>query len=116
MTYRTRQEIFDVAYTGFKSQGFKRSMDEDGRCLYRNGSRRCAIGWLIPDDLYTADLEGISASEPAIMKLARTRPADAGFVERFQAMHDNLSSPKALQVKLLDFARDYGLSIPGEAA
>lgn len=52
------QDIFDTVLTHLRKQG-KPSMDivqGDARCLYRGpGGTSCAIGCLMPDELYDAD-------------------------------------------------------------
>jgi len=54
---RTFQEIFDNVVTNLRRQ-WARSVNEEGTCLYRDGKgNKCAAGWEIPDELYTADME-----------------------------------------------------------
>lgn len=36
---------------------------EGGSCQYRAGGLRCAVGWLIPDDLYNPDMEDCNVEE-----------------------------------------------------
>lgn len=52
----TNQEIFDTVYEGLKAQGCG-SANSAG-CAYKgeNGTK-CAVGWLIPDEVYTEDIE-----------------------------------------------------------
>lgn len=56
-----KQEVFNTVYTKLRAQG-KRSIvleRKHQRCVYRGrGNTRCAIGHLIPDELYTKELEG----------------------------------------------------------
>ena len=52
---RTSQEVFDVVAKHLLTQNAK-SMDDpwDEMCAYRGeNGRRCAVGALIPDDLYS---------------------------------------------------------------
>ena len=35
---------------------------EDGSCAYRAGPKSCAVGCLIPDNLYTSEIEGTGIS------------------------------------------------------
>jgi hypothetical protein len=55
----TNQEIFNTVVTHFASMKH-RSMLEDGEtCAYRApDGNKCAIGVLIPDDVYRPDIEG----------------------------------------------------------
>lgn len=53
------QEIFNKVATHLLTQNAKAmAPDDGGACRYRYGSLRCAIGCLIPDELYGAHLEG----------------------------------------------------------
>ena len=56
----TLQEVFDKAAKHLLTQG-KRSVDSEGGCLYRgtDGSM-CAVGCLISDEAYSAELEGLT--------------------------------------------------------
>lgn len=57
----TPQQIFDTVATHLFTQG-KQAVNTNGACMYRgeNGTK-CAIGVLIPDNLYTDAMEGRSA-------------------------------------------------------
>jgi len=75
MTYKTfssAQEIFDYVTPLLFAQG-QRSMypDVNGEptCAYRGGEAgelRCAVGFIIPDELYTPALESECVSNPAV--------------------------------------------------
>lgn len=53
----TKQETFDIVARHLLTQNAK-SADGNGSCLYRDESgRKCAIGCLVPDEKYDADLE-----------------------------------------------------------
>lgn len=55
------QEIFDLVVEHLFTQG-RPACQDDGRCRYRMaGGLRCAIGALIPDELYKEEFEGASA-------------------------------------------------------
>jgi len=55
----TLQKMFDTAAVGMLKQG-KKSI-EGNACRYRGGDGcKCAVGFLIPDDLYSPDIEGTS--------------------------------------------------------
>ena len=119
--YKNLQEVFDTAVVGLASQGFQRSMDEyDRGCLYRGvDERRCAIGWLIPDEVYTAAMENIRVSD--LMKFY----PDSGIKELFdfsqvsydqlnslQRTHDGAWGPKSVMDNLREFAQEYDLVLP----
>jgi len=53
----TNQEIFDKVLNALREQGIP-SRNDYGTCMYRgNHDLKCAIGHLIPDELYTPDIE-----------------------------------------------------------
>ncbi len=114
-TYRTRQEIFDLAWNGLKAQGFLRSMD-DGQCAYRGKKRRrCAIGHCIPDHLYTRGLEGFAAYEVDVLDAALVSTADARWARGLQIVHDEEARSKGMERRLRRFAAEHDPTIPGEA-
>lgn len=107
----TPQEAFDIAAKGIQAQG-GRSVDEDDVCLYRgpNGCK-CAVGHLIPDDLYDPKME----KNPIECLLRRRRirahfaGLDACFLSDLQSTHDNYEYrdwPAAMR----RLAKRYGLN------
>lgn len=57
------QEIFDFVVDSLRMQGAQ-SIDEDGTCSYRGlDHKKCAVGWVVPDDLYDESMEGASVHE-----------------------------------------------------
>lgn len=62
MLYETKQQVFDAVVSHLRAQA-KPCMDELS-CVYRNDSgMKCAIGALIPDEVYGPALEGHNISE-----------------------------------------------------
>lgn len=115
----TRQEMFDKAWIGLKSQGFEQSLDEDGdTCVYRGeAGRKCAIGWCIPDDKYHVGLEKQSPfNSGELRRAAGIADADARFASELQGVHDNSRSPAEMLLQIRAFAAEHNLTIPGEAA
>lgn len=108
----TKQEMFDRAYRGLASQGWRKCFDERG-CIYQHADgRRCAWGWvdmsLGPDDL--GAVETIALDHDGI---ASTLGADGlGFAIALQSAHDTADSPEALLASMNRLAASYGLSIP----
>ena len=68
----TEQEIFDTVLTHLREQGEAAATD-DGSCQYR-GARgtACAVGCLIPDELYDPLIEGLTVVQ--IVKAAMPAP------------------------------------------
>lgn len=61
----TKQETFDMAVGHLIKQG-QRAISEDGTnaCLYRGSEgTKCAVGALIPDELYTEEIEGYDSCD-----------------------------------------------------
>jgi hypothetical protein len=61
-------------------------------CKYRgdNGAK-CAAGCLIPDSLYTPDMEGLGASDGRVARVLKQMDHDLSLVVDLQDMHDNSS-------------------------
>ena len=61
----TKTEIINKAFDGIIKQGRKSLASySDTRCLYRGvEGTKCAVGQLIPDELYDGDMEEIAITE-----------------------------------------------------
>ena len=91
---RTNQEVFDYVLQKLYEQGRPARLGDSGHgaCVFRtDDGRRCAAGWLIPDDLLTeenlgADFSTIAESEagrdPRLLRLNRS------LVSAMQGAHD----------------------------
>lgn len=119
---RRRQEIFDAAYKGLASQGFVRSLAEVG-CAYRGAEgRRCAIGFLIPDEKYSPELEGLTPEDIVVCRAADICEDDWMFAKDLQEAHDGPNgdieddTPEEMKARLLSFAKLHNLTIPQVAA
>lgn len=72
----SKQEIFDTVARHLLTQK-KACQNDGGACRYRAGDLKCAVGALIPDDLYTSTIEGttpmlpddVAEASPKIRKL-----------------------------------------------
>ena len=51
------QQVFDKIVKGLDSQNWQKSIGDFDRCYYRSGQLKCAAGWLIPDELYSTEME-----------------------------------------------------------
>lgn len=87
-----KQEIFDRVAAHLMQQG--RVSQRDLSCAYRGaGGARCAVGLLIPDDLYCADMEGsragyILATWPKLGDLLDVRQ-NGNLLDELQHIHDD---------------------------
>ncbi len=127
-----RQEIFDRVATHLLTQGGKswlvRYSSGGGECAYRGEKGlKCAAGILIPDELYTADMEGVAIPPTGCMPASdtllggRTRTvmdalkaggveeAEWSFVRALQQLHDG-KDPWLWQHSLRNLAIEFGLS------
>lgn len=105
----TDQTAFDAAYVHCMEQKV-RSVDTRD-CLYRgpNGTK-CAVGCLIPDDLYHEDMEG-SSGAGVVMSIGWAH-LSMGLIDSIQNAHDTFLDPDDLSVfrsKMEETAKDYGL-------
>lgn len=137
MVFKERkQELFNIAWNGIKSQGFQQSVlrNEDGSpkrthggdgvvsCAYRDPQgRKCAVGWMIPDEYYHPALENKLASSPEVCKAAGLVGGEwngePNFARQLQAVHDSVesSTPEGMEKNLREFALQHGLDIPQDA-
>lgn len=90
----TAQEIFDTVVRALREQGMP-SMDEN-ECRYRtegdNGNTlKCAVGHLIPDDVYSRGLEGYTVNseefQPTLDRLGLTE--HMALLRDLQYAHDD---------------------------
>lgn len=106
----TLQEMFDKAVTGIKKQGrlsqgpVNPGNGKPGVCYYRHPDDpavRCAVGHLIPDELYNSKtMEGRNVSSdavrgalPGIHRSSAGHPSPAmSMLSQLQTAHDNSST------------------------
>ena len=130
-----KQKAFNTAYHGLAAQGFKRSVvaipgpDLGAGCRYRGpDGKRCALGYMIPDEIYNKNLEGKGPGllpksfcdfwgiDWTLQVLHRTgeiinQNRDIEFLSRLQMVHDN-PDECSMQVRLVEFARIHKLTVP----
>ena len=124
-----KQEIFDKVYRHLLFQ-MERVEDNDG-CRYRLGKLSCAIGCLIPDDLYDEGIEQAPAyrfvvggdpdvSDHAQKQYALCRrigrkiglyPSQRGLLEALQTVHDE-EDPDGWESDLRRVAKNHKLNVP----
>lgn len=93
-----KQATFDKVALHLLNQGMK-SVNDAGDCMYRgDGGRSCAVGCLISDNVYDADVEGGTAKSIEVVNmLYQTNPLIIGIanildlVEDLQRVHDNVN-------------------------
>lgn len=109
----SKQQTFDQVAAHLLIQG--RPSGLNGRCCYRGGRLRCAASVLLPDSVYTPEIEGRSISEllqhlpnhPAVVYLKENHHLP--LVAELQRIHDEVPVeqwPSALT----ELGRYYGLA------
>lgn len=129
----TRQQVFDAVVLGMSKQKAI-AINESGGCQYRtNDGRKCAIGILLPDELYSTNIEANSVSDlitdytsqyiyngPDIMAVGKffysliddateSTKANSIFLQQLQECHDHSTDGNELFFKLKEFALRYEL-------
>jgi hypothetical protein len=93
-----KQQTFNKVVRHLRRQG--RATDSKGTCMYRTpNGRSCAVGCLVPDELYSEYMEGMAvgtASNPSQGYQAKGMAAFVEFLELdttlardLQTIHDN---------------------------
>ncbi|MGQ7794513.1 hypothetical protein ACUN0C_19080 [Faunimonas sp. B44] len=111
MLIGNRQEAFDFVVRHLFKQG-ERAVAEGGGCLYRGpDGTKCAVGCLIPDELYTPRLEGNSVFMLP-QRVLDQLPAPS-LLNELQIAHDdptNWWNPTRLRYHLTVIAQHWALN------
>jgi hypothetical protein len=107
----TKQEMFDRAYRGLASQGWRRAVSDRGCSYATDDGRRCAWGWV--------DMSlGASVTGPVSLlrakKIGLAADLDDGafeFADDLQACHDS-TDDQSLEREFAFFAVRHNLTIP----
>ena len=108
----TDQQMFTKVARHLIKQG-KKSI-KDGQCLYRGPEgTSCAIGCLIPDEMYTEEIEGKAVSEHEALELvlASLGITNLNLAMDLQSIHDGYS-PDSWKSSLGFLAEKYNLRMP----
>ena len=95
----SKQEIFDTVTKHLATQGEQATInhEDDGpSCQYHapDGGLKCAVGCLIPDDMYLSGMEGKTVSAlfgeypKTIQRIGFDRKKHLGLLEGLQDVHD----------------------------
>jgi hypothetical protein len=110
----TRQELFTNAVVGLAAQNWVKSSSSEspGDCLYRGpGGLKCAVGFSIPDESYTRDIEGMGAKK-ALLRAGEGVYLGHGSIWAFQQLHDRADSPEQMKQNFIDYGKEYYLKWP----
>ncbi len=112
----TRQEILNKMVAGMDSQGWVKSclQGNENLCAYRDSEgRKCAVGHLIPDEVYDADMDIIfNGIEELNEEYCLFNNEDIFFLEEYQTAHDNTDSPEEREMEFRELAKTYNLTWP----
>lgn len=100
------QEIFDKVVAHLRKQGGP-SVGKDGRCKYRaDNGRMCAVGCLIPDELYHKEMEGNAVLTGTVVDdvLEGMGVSSDGFelLSELQMLHDRNSGRSVLWTEVTE--------------
>lgn len=109
----TKQEMFNRAYIGLASQGFKQCIDALGSCLYDDGlGHHCAWGW-VDTSLGPLQRGGVDGLCSARIGVAQSlRGSDIDFARELQHCHDCSRYPASMKSRLLVLANKWWLTVP----
>lgn len=127
----TLQEMFDKSVAGIKKQGrlsqgpVNPGNGKPGVCYYRHpddAAVRCAVGHLIPDELYDRKMEGRNVRSDAVLgaplrghlgiprsTAGMSSPA-VSMLSQLQTAHDNAPTVEKFLISAADVARQFHLS------
>ncbi|WP_233866755.1 hypothetical protein [Paraburkholderia adhaesiva] len=114
-----KQGVFNFVAEQLLHQNARAMAPGTAKCMYRApDGRRCAIGWLMPDEVYRSRLEYIGVNELASELLTSTNPEHFRFAEfllrhmwllrELQGLHD-AHTPDAWPVRLRMIAAEHRL-------
>lgn len=113
----TNQEMFDKAWHGLKSQGWRRATGGDGlTCSYlTSDGRRCAWGWVDPEGTVVKGIACIgtvrSLRDENVGVAAELDYYQIRFAQDMQNTHD-FAADDTLEAKMRDLAKQYNLTVP----
>lgn len=98
MTTYTQQEIFDKVWEYAKTMERPSNIVVEGLCMYRGpGGNKCFVGILIPDEVYSPDMEGLPARDlifafREVMESIGLSNDHVLFLTDLQEVHDDASA------------------------
>lgn len=110
----TNQQVYNKVKAHLLTQKTKSYSRSLGICVYKmvRSTKKCAIGCLLPDDVYESSMEGVG-----VENLLRLYPkvnelfigVDVSLLDALQTIHDK-ESVKKWPHQLEVVAKDYGLT------
>jgi hypothetical protein len=118
----TDKHIFFIAVRGMEAQGWKQSIDKNGRCAYRGECRdysgefvvkKCPVGHVMPDEMYLKEYEGKEFG-PLLGEFWRKFKKNKKIMRDMQEIHDDASSPDLMKARFMEYSLNRGLGWPKE--
>lgn len=110
----TKQEMFDIVVPALLRQGVKSLDFTGGKCQYRGtDGRKCAVGHLIPDEIYVGWMELYNVQDLSARSLELREIFDGkyNFLHRLRLIHDNID-PIFWANEFMALAQEEGLVVP----
>lgn len=125
MELGSMQEMFNTMLRGLASQGWMRcgvvNQNNPRRvaCMYRYAGKKCALGWLIPDELYDPewDISKDGSAETVLRDLDVLEDLskdELAFINNAQYAHDGGYTVEVMQKNYVRVALKYGLQWPAD--
>jgi hypothetical protein len=114
----TNQQVFNKVIRHLRRQG--KAAVVDGVCAYRaSDGSKCAVGCLIPDELYHPYMEGVQADKEEMPKFLRLLGVDVRLAKRLQCLHDRVlylaeSCNDEFEFAVECLAAEFSLKVPEE--
>lgn len=104
------QQVYEKIRAHFTQPGAELATETSRGCVYRGDYHahspvRCAVGVLIPDELYEPDMEDYTSVSGSVRKLLEEQGIDIKFVHNCQLAHDRSVSVEDFVERLDDLAR-----------
>jgi hypothetical protein len=116
----TAQEIFDKVWQFFIVEKHPRAQKPGESCTLRYENTKCALGCLIPDDLYHPEMEWnntvgsfFDKHRDVVEKIGLQD--HEGLLRDLQHWHDSYLGEDGSMRELYDIANAFGLKIPAKA-
>jgi len=114
----TEQETFDKVYRHLLTQNKRAAtINKDGktRCLYRQRNLRCAVGCLIPDELYSPKMEDKSLCSDIMFEIMhKITSMPISDLRVLQLIHD-FDPIEDWEFELTKFAEIRCLTVPADS-
>jgi hypothetical protein len=122
-TLPTRQQAYEAIREYFSAPDAQLSQTTSGGCFYRHpeDGRACAVGCLIPDDVFNPDWDEVGGTVTEIVETIWADTPDSqarahgeriiGFLGTVQSLHDNSSSVETFLLRLDEYAAARGLVV-----